>query len=219
MSTKTKQSVMDNNPFGALDMIDGKVIIQGATASVITDADREEAAKQTSPKKKAATKTVKPAKVEQKEVAATNAEPAAQQETAQPKTETFEEVVKGLVDREAAVEAAEAALKEKEERLAKAEALLKQAANEQLKQEEKKMAEEAKKNEAAETKELTFEEMMAEVKKQYAEMKPSVKVETEDYWTTAKKSFVTGAAAAGGALTVIGLVKLASCLLGGGSSD
>lgn len=211
MSTKTKKSVMDNNPFGALDMIDGKVIIQGATASVITDADREEAAKQTAPKKKAATKTVKPVKVEQKE-------PAAQQETAQPKTETFEEVVKGLVDRETAVEAAEAALKEKEERLAKAEALLKQAADEQLKQEEKKMAEEAKKNEV-ETKEHTFEEMMAEVKKQYAEMKPSVKVETEDYWTTAKKSFVTGAAAAGGALTVIGLVKLASCLLGGGSSD
>ena len=218
MSTKTKRSAMDNNPFGALDMIDGQVIIQGATASVITDADREEAAKQAAPKKKAATKTVKPVKVEQKEAAANNAEPAAQQETAQPKTETFEEVVKGLIDREAAVEAAEAALKEKEERLAKAEALLKQAANEQLKQEEKKMAEEAKKNEV-ETKEPSFEEMMAEVKKQYAELKPSVKVETEDYWTTAKKSFVTGAAAAGGALTVIGLVKLASCLLGGGSSD
>lgn len=218
MSTKTKQSVMDNNPFGALDMIDGKVIIQGATASVITDADREEAAKQAAPKKKAATKTVKPVKVEQKEAAATNAEPAAQQEAAQPKTETFEEVVKGLVDREAAVEAAEAALKEKEERLAKAEALLKQAANEQLKQEEKKMAEENKNNVATELSD-SDKELMAQFRKNFDNIKVTQEVKTEDYWTTAKKSFVTGAAAAGGALTVIGLVKLASCLLGGGSSD
>ena len=210
MSTKTKQSVMDNNPFGALDMIDGQVVIQGATTTPIAQAVKEEEAKKSS-KKKA---TVKPVAKQPAQDPAETAAPA-EQET---KTESFEEVVKGYIEREAAIEAAEAALKEKEARLAQAEALLKQAQT-QIQKEANKMAEEAKKNEVAETKEPTFEEMMAEVKKQYAEMKPSVKVETEDYWTTAKKSFITGAAAAGGALTVIGLVKLASCLLGGGSSD
>ena len=56
MSTKTKQSVMDNNPFGALDMIDGQVVIQGATTTPIAQAVKEEEAKKSS-KKKA---TVKP---------------------------------------------------------------------------------------------------------------------------------------------------------------
>ena len=212
MSTKTKQSVMDNNPFGALDMIDGQVVIQGATTTPIAQAVKAEEVKKTSSKK--ATKTVKPVAKPAEATAETTA--PVNQET---KSESFEEVVKGMIEREAAIEAAEAALKEKEARLSQAEALLKQAQT-QIQKEANKMAEEAKKNEVAETKEpTTFDEMMAEVKKQYAEMKPSVKVETEDYWTTAKKSFITGAAAAGGALTVIGLVKLASCLLGGGSSD
>ena len=213
MSTKTKQSVMDNNPFGALDMINGQVIIQGATATPIAQAVKEEEVKKTSSSKKA-TKTVKPVAKPAEAPAETTG--AVDQET---KSESFEEVVKGMIEREAAIEAAEAALKEKEERLAKAEALLKQAANEQLKQEEKKMAEQENKNNTANELSDTDKELMAQFRKNFDNIKVTQEVKTEDYWTTAKKSFVTGAAAAGGALTVIGLVKLASCLLGGGSSD
>ncbi len=203
MSTKIKS--MSVSPFDGLGVTENGVVILNNTEPITT-----ETPKKTSSKKKAA---AKPAPVE-----------TSNQETPQVETKSLEEIANEISAKEAALAAKEAELNEKQARLQKAAEILQQAEElaakkheEANNKENKIMANNTQTPASKPLSEMTLEEVLAAQKAAFDGN--SVKVETEDYWTTAKKGFIAGAATAGGVLTVVGLVKLGCYLLGGGSDN
>ena len=204
MSTKIKS--MSVSPFDGLDVTENGVVILNNTEPIPT-----ETPKKANSKKKAA---AKPAPVE-----------TSNQETPQVKSKTLAEIANEISAKEAALAAKKAELNEKQARLQKAAEILQQAEelaakkHEEANNKENKIMANANNTQPASKplSEMTLEEVLAAQKAAFDGN--TVKVESEDYWTTAKKGFVAGAATAGGVLTVVGLVKLGCYLLGGGSDN
>ena len=123
------------------------------------------------------------------------------------------------------VEALEASLLEQAEQLKqqqadleKREATLKTAA-EKLHDEAAKLEKKATKTSESSAADDEIKNLIAKREKEMKEFRDGfdINIRHEDMWTTTKRNFVAGAAVAGGALTVIGAVKLIASLLGGGN--
>lgn len=206
MSTKTKNGV---SPFEGLEMNPNGVIIMNKTEPI----------------SEASAKPAKTTAAAAKKTSAKKAEPVKKaEEEPQVQKQDFAELVNELAEKETA-------LQKKEEELQKKEAELKKQAQDMMKAAEMlKAAEEinAKKEDTmAEQNTTTNDQPVAEAKsidelikmqqEQFNHL--NVKVETEDYWTQAKKGFCMGAGAAAGAGLVIGAISLLTALCGGGSND
>lgn len=206
MATKTKQTTMGASSLDALAFENGVVVLTNTESN-------DQAKPEPAPKKAAAKK--KAAEAAKPETSTTQSEQPQKEETVERKS--FDEIVREMDEREAKLNKREAELNEIADNLKKAAEMLKAAEAVNNIKEKQTMAEKKETTPATNLENLNIPEL---IKQQQAEFgKLTVKVESEDLATTAKKGFVAGAATAGGVLTMVGLFKLGCYLLGGGSSD
>ncbi|MBR1987833.1 MAG: hypothetical protein IKA36_02215 [Clostridia bacterium] len=211
-TVKTRKVENLNSSLSALDMVDG-IVINNAVPL-------EEENKST----KKRSKKVAPAPVE--ETSKPAEEPAAPTKEAGVQVQSFESYVNELNEREAAIAAAEKALADKDAKLnekaanlTKAAEMLAAAQNNTNQQKGNKTMAEKKETTTADHNlgDLNMNEIIQQQQAEFGKL--TVELKSEDYWTTAKKSFIGGASAAAGAGLVLVAATLIARCLGGGSSD